>query len=258
MRPLLRVGVVLLLALTWASGSSAAETNQDRCYQEALARQPERAAALEWTRTPAVVRLAIVEEGLTATPECAYLHYLRGLVLDAGMGRPNEALEAFQRAVAIIQTFDVVHENIAIVHRSGAHRSFAEPNLRPETKEDIFRLTRAVAALKRAGDAVSANALWGEERSEHLRNVAREVERELAELKGPRGNAGFLTGELTKVQVVNWEANVREGFGLAYPVAATLKRGDTVRAASSHLRYGWMKVRLSDDRPGWIFHDLVK
>ncbi|MFQ6672751.1 MAG: hypothetical protein ACE5KY_05580, partial [Candidatus Tectimicrobiota bacterium] len=183
MRRPLSASVVLLLALSWAVAGRGAETNQDRCYQAALARQPERAASLDWARTPAAEKLAIVEAGLEATPECAYLHYLRGLVLDVDLSRHDEALEAFERAVTIIPTFDVAHENIGLVHRTAAQRSFATLRLKPTTKEDIFRLTRAVSALKRATEVVAANPLWGKERREHLQRVTAEVERELSELK---------------------------------------------------------------------------
>lgn len=255
---LLLVGLVLLLASAEAVAGSRAETNQERCYQAALALQPERAADLDWSQTPAAEKLAIVEAGIAAIPDCAYLHYLRGLVLDAEMGLPVEALEAFERAVEIIPAFDLAHENIAIVHRAEARRSFKKPSLRQDTKEDIFRLTRAVAALRQAVEMVAQNPLWGQERSEHLRSVMKEAEQELRELKAPKGNADFLDGDLAEIEVTNWQANIREGFGLAYPVLVTLKRGDRAQAASHHRRYGWIKVRLSDGRPGWIFHNLVK
>jgi tetratricopeptide (TPR) repeat protein len=255
-RPL-SAGLSLLLALSVTAAGLAAETSQDRCYQAALGRQPARAGTLDWAHTPAAEKLAIVEAGLAGDPGCAYLHYLRGLVLDAELGKPDDALRAFERAVAIIPTFDVAHENIALVHRGAAQRSFAKATLKPEAKEDVFRLTRAVAALRQATEAVAANKLWGKERSAHLKRVTAEVERELEELKAPRGNTEYLDGDLTRVKVTNWRANVRAGFGLAHPVAATLERGDTV-AASSHRRYGWVKVRLADGKPGWVYHNLVK
>jgi tetratricopeptide (TPR) repeat protein len=255
-RPL-SAGLSLVLALSVTAAGLAAETSQDRCYQAALGRQPARAETLDWANTPAAEKLAIVEAGLAGDPDCAYLHYLRGLVLDTEMNKPDEALRAFERAVSIIPTFDVAHENIALVHLEAAQRSFAKATLKPETREDVFRLTRAVAALRQATKAVAANKLWGKERSAHLKRVTAEVERELAELKAPRGNTEFLDGDLAKVTVTNWKANVRAGFGLAHPVAATLKRGDTVQT-SSHQRYGWVKIRLADGKPGWVYHDLVK
>jgi tetratricopeptide (TPR) repeat protein len=255
-RPL-SAGLGLVVALTWAAAGQGAEASQDRCYQAALARQPERAENLDWANTPPSEKLALVEAGLASDPRCAYLHYLRGLVLDADMGKPDEALKAFERAVAIIPTFDVAHENIAHVHRARAHRSFAKPELKPQAKDDVFRLTRAVAALRQATKAVAANKLWGKERSAHLESVTAEVERELDELKAPQGNNEFLDGTLTEMTIANWKANVRAGFGLAHPVVATLKRGDAVRA-STHSRYGWVKIILADGKPGWLFHDLIK
>lgn len=247
-----------LVAGAWAPAAGQDRTNQDLCYQRALARQGPRAEGFDWSRTPAREKLALIDAALAESPRCAYLHYLRGLVLDAEMGLPGQALGAFEKAVDMVTTFDLAHENIALVHWSEARRSFDQPALRPDTRDDVFRLTRALAALKRAADVVSGNRLWGPQRSEHLLGLIGDLERELAELTSPEGNSDFLDGELTELVVTGWRANVRSGFGLGYPVRETLKRGDRLEAAADHRLYGWIKVRLPDGGPGWVYHNLVR
>jgi hypothetical protein len=252
---------VIVVAALGFSGTvvwAQARVNQERCYQSALVHLRPRAAGLDWSRTPAGDKLALLDAALASSPECAYIHYLRGVVLDGDMGKTEEALRAFEKAVEIVPTFDLAHENIALVHRAEARRSFGQPELRPETKDDVFHLTRALAALKQASEVVAANRLWGRERTERLLGLAGELERELAEVKSPEGNADFLAGKLTEFEVIGWRANIRAGFGLDFPVQETLKRGDGLKAASGHRRYGWIKVRLSDGRPGWVYYNLVK
>jgi uncharacterized protein YgiM (DUF1202 family) len=73
-----------------------------------------------------------------------------------------------------------------------------------------------------------------------------------------RWSTAFLDGDLTPLTVTNWKANVRAGFGLTHTVVVTLAKGDRVQAAADHRRYGWIKVRLADGQPGWLFHNLVK
>jgi tetratricopeptide (TPR) repeat protein len=244
----------LLLGPSGAWGLS----DQELCYQKALARRPSFASRLDWSQTPARRKLAFLEEALGRDPNCAYLHYLKGLVLDVELGRPKDALEAFQRAVDIIETFDLAHENIALIHWAEARRSFARPSLRPDTRQDVFRLTRALAALRRAAEAVGGNPLWGPQRKAHLEDLASRLERELEELRGPEGNSDFLEGGLSRLRVRAWKANVRKGFSLSYPVIATLKRGQILEGSPGHRRYGWVKVLLGDGRPGWVYYRLLE
>ncbi len=261
-------GVVWVFWTVWVSSLSwtlvgvragaADRLGQERCYQSALAQRPEAAARLDWERTPAAEKLELLEAALAEKPDCAYLHYLRGVVLDAEMGSAEAAREAFERAVRLVPNFDLAHENIAIIHRATAHRSFRRAGLRPAASGDVFHLTRALAALKRAAEAVGGNPLWGPQRQRHLRGLVRDVEGELTELKSPEGNDEFLDGELKTMVVSGWRANVRTGFGLSFPRVTTLERGARVAAAAGHSRYGWIKVRLSDGRVGWIYHDLLR
>lgn len=255
---LISMSLGLFAGCAQAFAAEGARVDQERCYQSFLARRPGKATALDWRRTPAADKLALLDEGIAATPSCAYLHYLRGVVLDAELGRSAEALQEFEKAVKIVPSFDLAHENIAIVHIAKARRSFGRPALRPDTNDDAFRLTRAVAALRRAEGAVVRNPLWGRQRREHLKALTEVVGRELEELKAPEENSDFLDGGLKVVVVKNWRANVRSGFGLNFPTRVTLKRGEKIRAAANHSRYGWIKVRLADGRPGWIYHDLVR
>lgn len=256
---IVRRSVIFLVALALAAGGAqAAETDQERCYQAFLARQSSQAATLDWPRTPVAEKLSLLEAGIASEPGCAYLHYLRGVLLAGDLERRAEALEAFEKAVGLVPTFDLAHENIALVHRAEAHRSFQHPSLRPEPAEDVFRLTRALAALRRAEDVVGRNPLWGPDRLEHLKGLIDETQRELEELKSPEGNSDFLQNGLKKMVVSHWRANVRTGFGLSYAKEVTLKRGETLRASATHRRYGWIKVRLSDGRAGWVYHNIVK
>lgn len=241
-----------------AFAAGPARVNQERCYQAFLALRPALASSLDWPRTPATEKLELLDEGTAVIPGCAYLHYLRGVVLDSELGRAAEALGEFEKAVEVVPNFDLAHENIAILHRAEARRSFERPALRPETKDDAFRLTRALAALRRAEAAVAQNPMWGRERREHLRALIEEVGRELEELKSPEGNVDFLDYGLRELVVTHWRANVRTGFALTFPKRVTLKRGEKIKAASDHSRYGWIKVRLADGQAGWVYHNVVK
>jgi uncharacterized protein YgiM (DUF1202 family) len=255
----LRRLVILLAAFAFAAGhAQAAETDQERCYQAFLARQSSRAATFDWPRTAVAEKLSLLEAGIASDPRCAYLHYLRGVLLAGDPLQRAEALKAFEKAVDLVPTFDLAHENIALVHRAEAHRSFERPSLRPEPADDVFRLTRALAALRRAEDVVGRNPLWGPDRLAHLKGLIDETERELDELKSPEGNADYLQNGLKQMVVNHWRANVRAGFGMSYQTELTLKRGETLRAAATHRRYGWIKVRLSGGRAGWVYHNLVK
>lgn len=247
-----------LVVYPWAGASGRGTTDQERCYLESLEKQRERASGLDWERTPAREKLDLLEAGLELIPDCAYVHYLRGLVLDVGLSEPTEALKSFEKAVSIAPTFDLAHENIAHVYLASVHRSFNNPELRPNTEDEIFQLTRALATINLASQEVAGNPLWGRERSDHLRDLGKAVERELDELRSPKGNGDFLSEGLKVLKVVKWKANIREGFGLGHPSLVTLNRGETLKAAAGHSRYGWIKVLLDDGRPGWVFHDLLE